>query len=126
MCTSTKSLKDRLRTSLRHGFTAFPEETFPEELRQKFSEIKAALKGVQLGHSLENYPDAIDRMKPSDVRRLFDKIISLRESVAKEYYMRMFQRETSKATKNGVPRQEKTQKAIEVLIRNAEHTFDKR
>jgi hypothetical protein len=33
-----------------------------------------------------NPPDVLDQMKPSDVRRLVDKVISLRESVAKEYY----------------------------------------
>jgi hypothetical protein len=35
-----------------------------------------------------NPSDALDRMKPSDVRRLVDKVIGLREFVAKEYYER--------------------------------------
>ena len=94
MCISTQSLKNRLRSSLRHGFTAFPDETFSAGLREQLSEIKAALAGVRIGSGLENYPDAIDRMKPSIVRRLVNEIISLREGVAKEYYKRIFQGES--------------------------------
>jgi len=91
MCVSTQSLKNRLRGSIKHGFTAFPETTFPEGLREKFSEIRAALSGVRVGGGIEDYPDPIDRMKPSQVRGLLHQIISLREGVAKEYYRRAFQ-----------------------------------
>jgi len=92
MCVSTQSLRNRLRGSIKHGFTAFPETTFPEGLREQFSEIKAALAGVRVGSGIEDYPDPIDRMKPYEVRRLLDQIISLREGVARECYRREFDR----------------------------------
>jgi hypothetical protein len=69
MSVSTQSLKDRLRSSVRHGLTFFPVETFPERLREQFSEIKSALTGV----------DPIDSMKSAEVRRLIRKVISLRD-----------------------------------------------
>jgi hypothetical protein len=88
MCKSTGSLKARLRKSLRHGFTAFPPDLFPEAIAQQLLEVKAAFAGVHLAVDAMNPPDVLDQMKPSDVRRLVDKVISLRESVAKEYYGR--------------------------------------
>jgi len=88
MCKSTASLKARLRHSLRHGFTAFPQDIFPDAVRQQLLEVKAAFEGVHPIVNAVNPPDVLDRMKPPDVRRLVDKVISLRESVAKEYYGR--------------------------------------
>jgi hypothetical protein len=92
MCLSTQSLKNRLRGSLKHSFTAFPEDTFPKGTRQRFSEIRNALAGVRLAYDFRNRPDAIDRMKPSQVRRLIGEIICLREAVAKEYHRLAFTR----------------------------------
>jgi hypothetical protein len=86
MCKSTGRLKARLRHSLRHGFTAFPSDLFPEAIAQQLLEVKAAFAGVHPIVDAMNPPDVLDRMKPSDARRLVDKVISLRESVAKEYY----------------------------------------
>jgi len=88
MCKSTKSLKVRLRNSLRHGFTAFPQDIFPDAVRQQLLEVKAAFAGVQPTVDAMNPPDVLDQMKPSEVRRLVDKVIGLRETVAKEYYGR--------------------------------------
>src|SRR5467141_3934795 len=90
MCVSTQSLRNRLRGSIKHGFTAFPETTFPEGLREQFSEIRAALAGVRVCVGFEDYPEPIDRMKPSQVKRLLDQIFSLREGVARECYRRAF------------------------------------
>ena len=90
MCVSTQNLRDRLRSSLRHGFIGFPEATFPEGLREQFSEIKEALGGVRIAARIEDYPDPIDCMTHSQIRRLLDQIISFREGVAREYYKRAF------------------------------------
>jgi hypothetical protein len=88
MCKSTATLKARLRNSLRYGYTAFPQDPFPEAIAQQLLEVKAAFAGVHLTDDAMNPPDVLDQMKPSDVRRLVDKVISLRESVAQEYYGR--------------------------------------
>ena len=88
MCKSTASLKVRLRNSLRYGFTAFPQDIFPEAIAQQLLEVKAAFAGVHPIFDAMNPPDVLDQMKPSDVRRLVDKVISLRDSVAHEYYGR--------------------------------------
>jgi hypothetical protein len=37
-----------------------------------------------------NPPDALDRMKAREVERLVEKVISLREAVAREYYKQEF------------------------------------
>jgi len=95
MCTSTQGLKERLRNSLRHSFTAFPEETLPEEMCERFSEIRRGLtQGVaRFGFGLENYPDVIDRMSPSEVRRFLNSIIALHQCVTEEYYRRRFRQQ---------------------------------
>ncbi len=100
MCVGTQNLRSRLRDSVKHGFTAFPEGTFPEGLREQFSEIQSALADVRVGGGIEDYPDPIHRMKPSQVRRLLDQIISLREGVAEEYYRRAFQESQSDSNDN--------------------------
>jgi hypothetical protein len=46
MCQSTRSLKVRLRNSLRHGYTALPQDLFPEAITQQLLEVKTALAGV--------------------------------------------------------------------------------
>lgn len=88
MCKSTANLKARLRNSLRHGFTAFPQDIFSDAVGQQLLEVKAAFAGVHPIVDSMNPPDVLDQMKPSEVRQLVDKVISLRESVAKEYYER--------------------------------------
>jgi hypothetical protein len=88
MCKSTATLKARLRSSLRHGFTAFPQDIFPDAVRQQLLDVKAAFAGVHPIVVATNPPDVLDQMKTPDVMRLLDKVISLRESVAKEYYRR--------------------------------------
>ncbi|SRR5712692_9578441 len=88
MCKSTRSLKVRLRNSLRHGFTCFPQDIFPEAIGQQLLDVKAAFAGVHPTFDAMNPPDALDEMKPSEARRLVEKVISLRESVAEEYYRR--------------------------------------
>ena len=85
MCKSTANLKVRVRNSLKHGFLAFSENIFRDAVRQQLSEVKAAFAGVQLTVDAMKLPDTLDRMKPPEVRRLIDKIISLREVVAQEY-----------------------------------------
>jgi hypothetical protein len=92
MCLSTQSLEDRLRSSISRGFTAFPVETFPEGLREQFSEIKSALAGVRIPGHIQPCPDPIDRMRSTEVKRLIGRLISLRDGVAEEYYRRAFQR----------------------------------
>jgi hypothetical protein len=116
MCVSTKSLRDRLRDTVKHGFTAFPEEIFPEELREQFSEIRTALAGVRVGSGIENYPDAIDRMKAPHVRRLLDQFISLREGVARECYRRASEKSQSNSKDNNLT-EETIQKVKQLLGR---------
>jgi hypothetical protein len=117
MCVSTQSLRNRLRGSIKHGFTAFPETTFPEGLREQFSEIKTALAGVRVGGGIEDYPDPIDRMKPSQVRRLLDQIISLREAVAREYYRRAFQGRQVDRKANTATMEEMVHKVVQLMGR---------
>jgi hypothetical protein len=95
MCRSTRSLKVRLRNSLRHGFTCFPDDIFTDAIRQKLSEVKIAFAGVQPTFDAMNPPDALDSMKPSEVRRLVDGVIGLREAVAQEYFKQRFRRDTT-------------------------------
>jgi hypothetical protein len=114
MCVSTENLKNRLRGSIKHGITAFPDETIPEGLREQFSEVKAALTGVRVRAGLEDYPDRIDRMKPSKVRRLLDQIISIREGVAREYYKRAFDRNQTDG-KSGATKEDLEQKVRELM-----------
>src|SRR4029077_273923 len=83
ICESTSSLKTRLRKSLGQGFTAFPQNIFPDAIAQQLLEVKAAFAGIHPIVNAMNPPDVLDQMKPSDVRRLVAKVISLRESVAK-------------------------------------------
>jgi hypothetical protein len=92
VCRSTAGLKARLRTSLKHGFTAFPDDIFTDVVRQQLSEVKVAFAEVQLTVDAMNPPDALDRMKPSEVRRLVDRVINLREAVAQEYFKQKFRR----------------------------------
>ena len=66
-CTSTDTLRGRLRRSLKNSFTTFSAETLPEDLRGQFTHIKTALTGARDGGDLKNYPDTIDRMKSADV-----------------------------------------------------------
>ena len=94
MCTSTASLKVRLRLSLKHGFTAFPDDIFADPIRHQLGEVKAAFAGVELNFDAMRPPDALDNMKPSAVRRLVGKVISLRETVAQEYFGQKFRRQT--------------------------------
>jgi hypothetical protein len=117
MCVSTQSLRNRLRSSIKHGFTLFPEATFPEGLREQFSEIKAALAGVRVGAGIEDYPDPIDRMKPYEVRRLLDQIISLREGVARECYRREFQGSQADGKANVSETEETVQKIMRLMGR---------
>jgi hypothetical protein len=116
MCVSTQSLKNRLRSAIKHGFTAFPEETFPDALREQFSEIKAALADVRVGSGIEDYPDAIDRMKSSHVRRLLDQIISLRAGVARECYKRASEKSQSNS-KDNISTEDMMQKVKQLLGR---------
>jgi len=95
MCTSSESLKTRLRNSLRYGFTCFPEGIFPDAIAQRISEIKSAFAGVHPIVDAMNPPDALDRMKPHEIRRLAEKVISLQEAVAQEYYKEKFSRRHS-------------------------------
>ena len=92
MCTSSASLKTRLRNSLRYGFTCFPEGIFPDAIAQRLSEIKWAFAGVHPIVDAMNPPDALDRMRPHEVTRLAEKLMSLREAVAQEYYKQKFSR----------------------------------
>lgn len=115
MCVSTQGLRSRLRGSIKHGFAAFPAEAFPEALREQFSEIKAALAGVRIGGRIEDYPDPIDRMRPAEVRRLIDKIISLRENVAKEYHRRALQSSLSGSRDNAATMEDPLQIAAQLL-----------
>jgi hypothetical protein len=117
MCVSTQSLRNRLRGSIKHGFTAFPEATFPEGLREQFSEIKAALAGVRVGGGIEDYPDPIDRMKPSQVRSLLNQIISLREGVSRECYRREFQERHPDSTANTGTTEGLVQKVAQLMGR---------
>jgi hypothetical protein len=91
ICTSDESLKVRLRSSLRYGFTAFPAETLPDGLRDQFSEIKAALGGGRIRSRMEDYPDPIDCMKHSQVLKLLDETIVPHKGVTEEYNRRAFQ-----------------------------------
>ena len=112
MYASNQPLKSRLKTSLRkHGFTAFPVETLPEEMREQFSKIKTALAG-KVSWRLENYPDPIDRMKPTEVRSLLNDIFSLYQDVTREYYRRQFQGRKAASTKRG-----KDDRAIQQAIK---------
>jgi hypothetical protein len=90
LCVSALSPADRLRSSISHWFT-LPLETFPEGLREQFSEIKSSLAGVRVPGHTDPYPDPIDRMMPTEVTKLIGKVISLREGIAKEYYGRAVQ-----------------------------------
>lgn len=91
MCSSRQNLKGRLRGFLLSStLLAFPEELFPETLRQQFSEIKTAVPGELRLHSSRGL-DAIDRMRPLELRRLLNNIIDLREGVAEEYNKRKYQ-----------------------------------
>jgi hypothetical protein len=117
MCVSTQGLRNRLRGSIKHGFTEFPETTFPEGLREQLSEIKVALAGVRVGASIEDYPDPIDAMKPAQVRRLLDQIISLREGVAQECYRRRFQERQSGSEDHTLTMDEMAQKPAQLLGR---------
>jgi len=116
MCVSTQSLKDRLRSSMRHGFTFFPVKSFPEGPREQFSEIKSALTVVRMPGHIEPYPDPIDRMKPAEVKSLIGKVISLRDGVAEEYYRRAFQR-SERDSKNNTTWEDGVQKARQLLGR---------
>src|ERR1700730_290097 len=82
MCKSTSSLKVRLRNSLRYGFTAFPQDLFPDAIAQQLLEVKAAFAGVHPIFDAMNHPDVLDQMKPNDGKRLVDKCIGLGEPVA--------------------------------------------
>jgi hypothetical protein len=90
MCVNPQGLKDRLRSSIR--FTALPLEAFPEGLREQFSGIRSALAGVRMAGHIEPWPDPIDKMEPTEVKRLIRQVIALRGGVAKEHYRRAFQR----------------------------------
>ena len=92
MCGSTASLKVRLRKSLRHGFTAFPCDIFADPIRRQLSEVKAAFAGVQPTFDAMNPPDTLDNMKSFEVRQLVEKVISLREAMAQEYFKQKFSR----------------------------------
>jgi hypothetical protein len=116
MCVSTQSLRNKLRGSIKHGFTAFPETAFPEGLREQFSEIKVALVGVRVGGGIEDYPDPIDRMKPSQVRRLLDQIISLREGVARECHRQSFQG-SPKESKDTTTTEDLVEKIVQLMGR---------
>jgi len=102
MCVSNQSLKDRLRSCVRHGLIFFPMETFPEGLREQFSEIRSALTVVRMPCHIEPYPDSIDTLKPSEVRGLIGKVISLRNGVAAEYYRRSFHRIDGKSINESI------------------------
>jgi hypothetical protein len=117
MCVSTQSLRNRLRGSIKQGFTAFPEATIPEGLREQFSEIKMALAGVRVGAGIEDYPDPIDRMKSSQVRRLLDQIISLREGVSRECYRREFQGRHTDSKANATTTEDTVQKITQLMGR---------
>jgi hypothetical protein len=87
-CTSTDTLKGRLRRSLKNSFTPFSAETPPEDLRGQFTHIKTALTGARVGGNFKNYPDAIDRMKSAEVRRMLNEIFHLYQISTTEYYRR--------------------------------------
>ena len=48
---------------------------------------------ARFGFGLENYPDVIDRMSPSEVRRFLNSIIALHQCVTEEYYRRRFRQQ---------------------------------
>lgn len=114
MCVSNQSLKDRLRGAIRHGFTFFPVEAFPEGLREQFSEIKSGLTTVRMPGHIEPYPDSIDPMKPAEVKSLIGKVISLRNGVAEEYYRRRFQSNHSHS-KNKSTHEDLAQKITQLM-----------
>ena len=113
---STRSPKDNLRISvLKHTFSAFPLEIAPEEVRGQFSEIKGALAGkLHRPGSMENYPDVIDRMKPAEVRRVLDNILSVYQGVTKEYHQQMFQ--GSEQQRGNSPKAEDVEQSIKKLL----------
>lgn len=63
---------------------ALSAEMLPDSLHGLLSEIKEAFIGVQVGFG----NDAIDRMKPREVRRLIENIFLLYQRVSREYYLR--------------------------------------
>ena len=92
MCTSTGSLRDRLAHAVLRDFGGLIEGFFPEELRRQFREIHSELTNVPVANKEGLYMAAIDSMSATDAKRLIDKVILLREDVARAYYKRSFSR----------------------------------
>lgn len=92
MCTSTTSLRDRLAHAVLHDFGGLIEGFFPKELRGQFREIHSELTKVPDANREGLYMAAINNMPAKEAKRLIDKVIVLREDVARAYYKRSFSR----------------------------------
>jgi len=92
MCTSTGSLRDRLAYAVLRDFGGLIEVFFPKELRGRFREIHSELTKVPDTKEEGLYMAAINSMSAKEVKRLIDKVIVLREDVARAYYKRSFSR----------------------------------
>jgi hypothetical protein len=123
MCVSNQSLKDRLRSCVRHGLIFLPMETLPEGLHEQFSEIRSALPVVRMPCHIEPYPDSIDTLKPAEVRGLIHKLISLHNGVAAEYYRRSSHR-TDGASKNESTDEDLVQRITQLMGHVGTHSTE--
>jgi hypothetical protein len=69
-------------------FGVLIENFFPEEFREQFLEIHNSLTKIPDTRAEGLYMAAIHDMKPKEVRRVIDKMLALREDVARAYYSR--------------------------------------
>lgn len=92
MCTSTTSLRDRLAHAVLHDFGGLIEGFFPKEFRGEFREIHCELTKVPATDREGLYMAAINSMSAKEAKRLINKVIVLREDVARAYYKRSFSR----------------------------------
>jgi hypothetical protein len=92
MCTSTTSLRDRLAHAVLRDFGGLIEGFFPKELRGQFREIHSALTKVPDTNREGLYMATIKSMSTKEAKRLIDKLIVLREGVARAYYKRSVSR----------------------------------
>jgi hypothetical protein len=92
MCTSTTSLRHRLAHAALRDVGVLIEEFFPKELREQFHEIHSELTKVPDTNREGLYMATIKNMSTKEAKRLIDKVIVLREDVARAYYKRTFSR----------------------------------
>jgi hypothetical protein len=92
MCTSPQSLRKRLGNAVLCHFGVLIENFFPEEFREQFREIHNSVTKIPDTREEGLYMAAIHNMKAKEVTCIIDKILVLREDVARAYYKRSFNR----------------------------------